>query len=110
MEQYIPKSALVAEIESRMSDIKISQKAGLIKKYNAETKIIILKSILSLINTLEVKEDGKTPAYRGREPLRRDLLRVRKWWIYGNHRRAYAHPPVCISRMVIRCKGLYSDK
>ena len=39
MAQYISKSALVAEIESRISDIETSQKAGLIKKRDADKKI-----------------------------------------------------------------------
>ena len=60
MEQYIPKSALVAEIMLRIDGIEVSQKAGLIKKRDAETKIILFKSILSLIDTLEVKEPELT--------------------------------------------------
>ena len=56
MAQYISKSALVAEIESRISDIETSQKAGLIKKRDADKKIFLLKSVLSLIDTLEVRE------------------------------------------------------
>ena len=56
MAQYIYKSALVAEIMSRIDSIEVSQKAGLIKKRDAYTKIILFKNILSLIDTLEVKE------------------------------------------------------
>ena len=56
MAEYIPKSALVAEIMSRIDSIEVSQKAGLIKKRDADTKIILFKSILSLIDSLEVKE------------------------------------------------------
>lgn len=56
MEQYIPKSALVAEIKARISDIEVSQKAGLIKKRDADKKMLIFKSVLSLIDTIEVKE------------------------------------------------------
>ena len=41
---------------SRIDGIKVSQKAGLIKKRDAKTKIILFKSILSIIDTLEVKE------------------------------------------------------
>ena len=55
MAQYIDKDALVAEIMSRIDSIEVSQKAGLIKKRDADTKIILFKSILSLIDTLEVK-------------------------------------------------------
>ena len=56
MSHYINKDALVAEIKSRISDIEISQKAGLIKKRDADKKILLFKSVLSLIDTLEVKE------------------------------------------------------
>lgn len=56
MTQYIDKDALVAELEARISDIETSQKAGLIKKRNANNKIFLFKSVLSFINTLEVKE------------------------------------------------------
>ena len=56
MEQYILKSDLVAEIKSRISNIEVSQKAGLIKKRSAEAKISLFKSILSLLNTIEVKD------------------------------------------------------
>lgn len=58
MEQYIKKSALAAEIKARISDIEVSQKAGLIKKRDADKKMLIFKSVLSLIDTLEVKEIG----------------------------------------------------
>lgn len=54
--KLIDKDTLVAEIESYINDTKFSQKAGMIKKRNAETKITIFKSVLSLIDTLEVKE------------------------------------------------------
>ena len=43
MEQYIPKSALVAEIERRI-------------KEHHSGYLVCLKDILSFINTLEVKE------------------------------------------------------
>lgn len=56
MKHYIDKSALVAEIKSRISDIEVSQKTGLIKKRDADKKILLFKSVLSLIDTLEVKE------------------------------------------------------
>lgn len=56
MEQYIKKSALAAEIKARISDIEVSQKAGLIKKRDADMKITLFKSILSLLDTLDVKE------------------------------------------------------
>ena len=56
MKQYIDKSTLVAEIKSRISDTEVAQKAGMIKKRDADRKIRIFKSILYFIDTLEVKE------------------------------------------------------
>ena len=58
MIHYIPKDTLAAEIKSRISDIEVSQKAGLIKKRDADKKILLFKSVLSLIDTLEVIEIG----------------------------------------------------
>ena len=43
----IDKDTLVEEIESYINDTKFSQKAGMIKKRNAETKMTIFKSVLS---------------------------------------------------------------
>ena len=54
--ELIDKDALVAEIKSRISDIKVTQKAGMIKKRDADKKILLFKSVLSLVDTLEVKE------------------------------------------------------
>ena len=56
MVQLIDKSAVVAEIEARINDIKVSMKAGLTKKHNGESKILLFTSILSFLDTLEVKE------------------------------------------------------
>ena len=58
----IDKDALVSEIKAHISDTSVLQKAGLIKKRDANQKIILFKSVLSLIDTLEVKEvDFITP-------------------------------------------------
>lgn len=54
--KLIDKFALVAEIKARINDIEVAQKAGIIKKRDADKKIILFKSVLSLIDTLEVKE------------------------------------------------------
>ena len=56
MAQYINKSALVAGIKAHIEGTEISQKAGWIKKRDANKRITLLKSVLSLIDTLEVKE------------------------------------------------------
>ena len=60
MEQYIPKSALVAEIERRISQLesKYKELANLeiwITAKEIEHKINGLKEALSIINALEVK-------------------------------------------------------
>ena len=59
MEQYIPKSALVAEIEKRMKQF-VNENNTLPKNSdNAKelrSRIIMCKEILSLLDTLEVKE------------------------------------------------------
>ena len=62
MKQYINKAALVAEIMSRIDSIEVSQKAGLIKKRDANKKILLFKSVLSLIDTIEMKEVNEVPA------------------------------------------------
>ena len=56
MEQYINKSALVAEIERLMTIYNDDDDIHHVAKYN------ILVDILSIINTLEVKEVNEVPA------------------------------------------------
>lgn len=65
--KLIDKAALVAEIEARIKGIEVSQKAGMIKKRDADKKILLFKSVLSLIDTLEVKELQE-------EPVSEDLI------------------------------------
>lgn len=52
----IDKDVIITEIEASIKGIEVSQKAGLIKKRDADKKIFLFKSVLSLIDTLEVKE------------------------------------------------------
>ena len=59
--ELIDKDTLVAEIKARIDGIEVSQKAGLIKKRDADKKISLLKSVLSLIESLEVKEIDNEP-------------------------------------------------
>ena len=56
MAHLIDKDALVAEIQARIGSVETSQKAGMIKKRDADKKIFLFKSVLSLIDTLEMKE------------------------------------------------------
>lgn len=58
MEQYISKSALVAEIEKRINDWTIRGKNSLIGqgKDTCESRVTELNDLLSFLNTIEVKE------------------------------------------------------
>jgi hypothetical protein len=56
MEQYIPKSTLVAEIEKRINEINLDSIEDWRYRLQRERDIGVMKNILSLINTLEVKE------------------------------------------------------
>lgn len=82
MEQYILKSTLAAEIKSRISDIEVSQKAGLIKKRDADKRILLFKSVLSLIDTLEVKE-GHLEKFKSLQHISGDLHQTLEDWGYA---------------------------
>jgi hypothetical protein len=56
MEQYIPKAALVAEIERRINEINLDIIEDWRYRLQREHDIEIMKNILSIIDTLEVKE------------------------------------------------------
>lgn len=56
MAYLIDKDVIITEMETRIKGIEVSQKAGLIKKRDADKKIFLFKSVLPLIDTLEVKE------------------------------------------------------
>lgn len=62
MEQYIPKDALVAEIESRIKSLeecfngKFPMSQSVKETEQDKGKLVAYKSILSFIDTLEVKE------------------------------------------------------
>ncbi len=58
MTQYIDKSALVAELERRINELNPDNIEDWRYRLQREHDIELLKSILSLINTLEVKEIG----------------------------------------------------
>lgn len=80
MEQYIPKSALVAEIE------RIKKEECPIDSYEGRCKLLWFEKFLSFINTLEVKEmdldkeiDLVEDKYRGFESLSRtDIIAIAK--------------------------------
>lgn len=56
MEQYIPKSALLAKIERKINEINLDNIEDWRYRLQREHDIEVMKNILSLINTLEVKE------------------------------------------------------
>ena len=56
MEQYIKKSTLVAEIERRINEINLDTIEDWRYRLQREHDIEVMKNILSLINTPEVKE------------------------------------------------------
>ena len=64
MEQYIPKDALVAEIESRIKSLekcfngKFPMSQSVKETEQDKGKLVAYKSILSFTDTIEVKEVG----------------------------------------------------
>ena len=64
MEQFIPKSALVAEIERRINEINLDSIEDWRYRLQREHDIEVMKNILSLINTLEVKEVDLEKEYK----------------------------------------------
>ena len=56
MEQYIKKSALVAKIQDKINKIDLNSIEDWRCRIQREHDIEVMKNILSLINTLEVKE------------------------------------------------------
>ena len=85
MAHLIDKDALVAEIKARINDIEEAQKAGIIKKRDADMKIILFKSILSLINTFEVKEVQEEPVSEDLEEASKEWLRPQLDKYYANY-------------------------
>ena len=84
MEQYIRKSALVAEIERRINEINLDSIEDWRYRIQREHDIEIMKNILSLLNTLKVKGidlekeiDSIEDKYHGFESLSRaDIIDV----------------------------------
>ena len=64
MEQFIPKSALVAEIERRINEINLDSIEDWRYRLQREHDIEVMKNILSLIDTLEVKEVDLEKEYK----------------------------------------------
>lgn len=78
MEQYIKKSALVAEIERRMKNLTHEMsKFYYASNYN-EWKFAVneYKSLISLINALEVKEDNLLTEKKTEKELAETYLRI----------------------------------
>ena len=64
MTQYIDKSALVAEIERRINEINLDSIEDWRYRLQREHDIEVMKNILSLIDTLEVKEVDLEKEYK----------------------------------------------
>lgn len=62
MEQYISKSALIAEIERRINEINLDTIEDWRYRLQREHDIEVMRNIISLIDTLEVKEVSEVPA------------------------------------------------
>lgn len=62
MEQYLPKSVVLAEIEKKINEINLDSIEDWRYRLQREHDIEVMKNILSLINTLEVKEVNEVPA------------------------------------------------
>lgn len=56
MEQYIKKSTLVAEIERRINEINLDSIEDWRYRLQRERDVEVMKNILSLVDTLGVKE------------------------------------------------------
>lgn len=82
MTQYIDKNALIAEINRRINGIDLDTIEDWRRRVQRENDIKVMKNILSLINTFEVKEeikigetqiyledDGGEPPYDGKQWL-----------------------------------------
>ena len=66
MKQYIDKSAVVAEIKRRINEINLDTIEDWRYRLQREHDIEVMKNILSLIDTLEIKEveESKLPSPR----------------------------------------------
>ena len=60
--KLIDKSALIAEIERKINEIDLDRIEDWRYRFLIERDIKVMKNILSLINTLEVKEVDEIPA------------------------------------------------
>lgn len=56
MAHLIDKDTLIGEIRWRIFDTELMQRAGRTKKRDADKRILLFESILSFIDTIEVKE------------------------------------------------------
>jgi len=71
MAQYISKDALVAKIEKRINEINLDSIEDWRYRLQWEHDIEVMKNILSIIDTLEVKEVNPTDTF---------IEKARKWF------------------------------
>ena len=85
MAQYIDKDALVAEIEKRINEINLDSIEDWRYKLQWEHDIEIMKNILSLINTLEVKtdEENSLEKFKSLQHITKDLHKTLEDWGYA---------------------------
>ena len=56
--KLIDKDKIISMLQDKIADIKLDMKCGFLEKRKGTEKILMLKHIISLVNTLEVKEAG----------------------------------------------------
>ena len=54
--KLIDKDKVISILSSKITDIKLDMKCGFLDKRKGNEKILVFKHIISLVNTLEVKE------------------------------------------------------
>lgn len=54
--KLIDKDKVISILQDKIADIKLDMKCGFLDKRKGTEKILMLKHIISIVNTLEVKE------------------------------------------------------
>lgn len=54
--KLIDKDKVISLLSNKITDIKLDMKCGFLEKRKGNEKILVLKHIISLVNTLEVKD------------------------------------------------------
>lgn len=85
MTHLIDKSALVAEIERRINKIDLNSIEDWRYRLQREHDIEVMKNIISIINTFEVKEveDNSLEKFKSLKHITRDLHRTLEYFGYA---------------------------